>query len=104
MPFMSGISGNPSGRPKGIVDRRMKLRLLLEDRAEEIVNLAMERAASGSDSVLVALINRLLPNLRPENLLELNIASQDRPLQVRWMTSSDETVSVEPANTSAATG
>ena len=35
MTFQSGQSGNPSGRPKGIIDKRAKLREKLESHADE---------------------------------------------------------------------
>lgn len=66
MTFKPGQSGNPSGRPRGIVDSRLALRRRLESRSEEILDTAVERAVSGSDSLLAALLSRLLPTVKPE--------------------------------------
>ena len=66
MTFKPGQSGNPSGRPRGIVDNRLALRKRLESRSEQILDVAVERAVSGSDSLLAALLSRLLPTVKPE--------------------------------------
>lgn len=103
MAFQPGISGNPAGRPKGIVDRRAQIRLALEERAEEIICLALDRAKSGSDAVLVALINRLIPSLRPDSLVQLNLGS-DAPVHVRWLSSERDDDKDATAINSASTG
>lgn len=53
-----GESGNPAGRPVGIVDRRARLRTMIEDCAEELVSMAMQRARDGDNAALVALLSR----------------------------------------------
>ena len=65
--FQKGQSGNPSGRPVGIKDRRMALRDMLEGSAEELVEKAVERALSGDTAILLALLSKLVPKLKPES-------------------------------------
>jgi len=65
--FQKGQSGNPSGRPVGIKDRRTALRDMLEGRAEELVEKAVERALSGDTAILLALLSKLVPKLKPES-------------------------------------
>lgn len=60
-----GESGNPTGRPVGIVDRRHKLRALIEGHAEELVGIAMDSARAGDTSALVALLSRAVPPSKP---------------------------------------
>jgi len=85
--FLPGLSGNPAGRPRGLVDRRNDTRLILESHSEALVNQAVKRALEGSDVVLVALINRLVPSLRAE----ISSCTQDSPvgIVVRWAAETD---------------
>ena len=61
MPFSRGKSGNPSGRPKGIRDRRTSLRDLLEPHAPELVAKAVELALAGDSAALRMCLDRLIP-------------------------------------------
>lgn len=67
MKFQPGKSGNPAGRPKGIIDKRTKLRELLEVHAEEIISKLAELAKSGEPNALRLCIERLLPKTRLED-------------------------------------
>ena len=62
--FPKGQSGNPSGRPKGIPDRRTELRRLLEPHASELVQKLVELAKAGDTTALRICIDRLIPPLR----------------------------------------
>jgi len=44
MTFKTGQSGNPVGRPKGIIDKRAQLRSLIQPHAEDLVNKLVEQA------------------------------------------------------------
>lgn len=61
MAFESGQSGNPSGRPKGIKDRRTELRGMLLESAPELVAKAVEMARNGDATALRICMDRLLP-------------------------------------------
>jgi hypothetical protein len=66
MRYQPGQSGNPSGRPRGISDSRVALREALQSRSEALLDHAINRALQGQDSVLIALLGRLLPPLKSE--------------------------------------
>lgn len=65
--FEKGHSGNPAGRPVGIRDRRVALRAALEGRANDLLDKAVERALEGDSAVLLALLSKLIPNLKSES-------------------------------------
>lgn len=67
MTFQPGKSGNPTGRPKGIVDKRVKLRQLLDVHAEEIIAKLAELAKSGEPNALRLCVERLLPKTKLED-------------------------------------
>ena len=67
MTFQAGQSGNPNGRPKGIIDKRVELRGLLEPHAKEIVEKLIECAKDGDPTALRLCIERLIPRVKPEN-------------------------------------
>lgn len=67
MTFQKGQSGNPAGRPIGIKDRRTALRDALEGRADALLEKAVEKALDGDSALLVALLSRLIPKLKPES-------------------------------------
>jgi hypothetical protein len=66
MTFRKGVSGNPSGRPKGIVDSRQRLRAALDPHADELLARAVEMAKGGDVAVLTFLLGRALPAPKPE--------------------------------------
>lgn len=64
--FEKGRSGNPRGRPRGIVDRRARFRLMLEEEGEALLRTAIECAKAGDAGLLGKLLDRLLPALKAE--------------------------------------
>lgn len=59
--FKPGESGNPQGRPKGVADKRVEMRKLLEPRANELINKAVELALNGDVQALRLCLERLVP-------------------------------------------
>jgi hypothetical protein len=66
MTFQSGQSGNPSGRPKGIIDKRAKLREKLESHADEIIDTLITRAKVGDSGALKLCVERLIPRIKSD--------------------------------------
>jgi hypothetical protein len=64
MAFVKGQSGNPAGRPKGIINQ-LKLRQSIAREIPEIL-AAMVKAAKGGDTTAARLLlDRVLPALKP---------------------------------------
>lgn len=72
MRFKKGESGNPAGRPKGIADRRVKLRETLEQRAPDLIGKLIELALDGDTQALKICVDRCLPVTK----------SRDEPIEV----------------------
>ena len=68
MTFKRGKSGNPQGRPKGIISRRGQLSKLLEPHAEALINKAVELAKAGDINALRLCLERLIPKPREESI------------------------------------
>jgi hypothetical protein len=66
MTFKPGQSGNPSGRPQGIIDKRTELRNLLELHAKEIVEKLVESAKAGDPTALRLCVERLIPRVKSD--------------------------------------
>lgn len=60
-----GQSGCPTGRPKGIVDKRMRITQMLGDAAEDVVRRAVEMAKAGDPVALIPVLSRVAPALKP---------------------------------------
>jgi hypothetical protein len=81
MPFRPGQSGNPRGRPTGIVDRRTALRSQLEDAAPELLASAIEMARQGDPHMMRLLLSRLLPAPRADIIAEFE---RGQSVTVSW--------------------
>lgn len=64
MAFKKGRSGNPAGRPKGIEDKRVALRTLLEPHAPKLVDMVVKKALAGDMTAARICIDRLIPPVR----------------------------------------
>jgi hypothetical protein len=74
MKYTKGKSGNPKGRPRGIRDKRVELRTLLEPHAAELVQKAVNLAKDGDSVALRLCLDRLIPTLK----------ARDEPTQGLW--------------------
>ena len=64
MKYAKGQSGNPKGRPRGVADKRVELRSLLEPHAAELVRTVVELAKAGDGAALRLCLDRLIPTLK----------------------------------------
>lgn len=67
MTFQPGQSGNPNGRPKGIVDKRAELRGLLEPHAKDIIEKLIKCAKAGDPTALRLCVERLIPRIKSDS-------------------------------------
>lgn len=63
--FQPGKSGNPTGRPKGIQDRRLALRKLLEAHTDALIQQAVQLALDGDTTALKLCLERIMPPVKP---------------------------------------
>ena len=73
MTFKSGVSGNMKGRPKGIVDKRLLYKSIINAHSEELINIAIEKAKSGNDMMMKLVLERVLPAKARDNLITKDI-------------------------------
>jgi hypothetical protein len=59
--YKPGQSGNPAGRPKGIIDKRALFRSLLLPHSEEILTKALEKVREGDTTILKIILEHILP-------------------------------------------
>ena len=59
-------SPNKAGRPRGIVDKRMRLSKALMDDADALLAVAKAKAFEGDPQMLNALLSRIMPTLKAE--------------------------------------
>jgi len=66
MAFKKGQSGNPRGRPKGTLDKRVALRDMLTPHAEELIKVCVDMALAGDTQALRVCMDRLVSPIREE--------------------------------------
>lgn len=66
MPFKPGQSGNPTGRPKGIKDRRVALREKLLPHADQLIEMVTTFAKAGDMQAMKIVMDRIMPPLKEE--------------------------------------
>ena len=65
--FKKGQSGNRAGRPKGIKDRRVKYRELLEHHTPALVDKAVKLALGGDTAALRLCLERVIPAIKTKD-------------------------------------
>ncbi len=77
--FQKGVSGNPSGRPRGSRNRATRLaEAMLEHEAEELMRQAIDLAKSGDTVALRLCIERLVAK-RTERAIQFELPSIREP-------------------------
>jgi F0F1-type ATP synthase gamma subunit len=67
MPFQKGESGNPAGRPRGVLNRATVLaQNLLSERAESIAAKVIELAVQGDRAAIRVCMERLVPVIKDQ--------------------------------------
>lgn len=64
MAFTKGKSGNPAGRPKGIINQ-MTLRASIEKDLPDILSAMVEQAKQGDVQAARLLVDKVLPSMKP---------------------------------------
>lgn len=64
--YQAGKSGNPKGRPKGLIDKRVALRGLFQPHAAELIKIAVDLAKQGDPAALKLCLDRLVAPIREE--------------------------------------
>ncbi|MEL0587103.1 MAG: DUF5681 domain-containing protein [Candidatus Thiodiazotropha sp. (ex. Lucinoma kazani)] len=72
MKYKKGQSGNPKGRPKGIVDRRSLFRKHIESNTENLVKKVVAMALEGDVRAMKLCLERISPPMKP----------RDEPIQI----------------------
>lgn len=68
--WKKGTSGNPRGRPRGIVDSRTKYRQLIEADAPAIVARCIADAKAGCKVSMKVCLDKILPNAKSERIVK----------------------------------
>lgn len=64
--FKTGTSGNPSGRPKGLKDKRVVMRSMLQPHAQDLIETVVQMALGGDTTALRICMDRLVAPIREE--------------------------------------
>jgi hypothetical protein len=65
--WVKGQSGNPAGRPPGIVDKRSRVTKALMDDAPAIARVVIDSALAGDLTACGLVLNRIAPTLRAQS-------------------------------------
>lgn len=65
-PFKPGRSGNVKGRPKGIIDKRLRLNKSLMADGSKLLEVTKAKALEGDMTAMALLLPRMMPTLKPE--------------------------------------
>ena len=83
--FVTGQSGNPSGKKVGTLNKRTQLSKLLEPHAEALINKAVELALAGDGNALRLCIERLIPKAKDDTakiiISDLSALTNDQIIQ-----------------------
>jgi hypothetical protein len=75
MAFKPGQSGNRSGRPKGLKDRRNLFRDMVAPSCPQLVHKAIEMALEGNEQMIKLLLDRILPAKPKDDPIDINLES-----------------------------
>ena len=96
-----GISGNPTGRPRGSRNKStLAMEALLEEGAEQLINKAMKMALNGDTGAMRLCLERLLP-ARRDRLVHLDLppigSAKDMPAVISSVVASIADGQLTPA-------
>ena len=66
MQFTKGVSGNPTSRPRGSKDKRHRYSECIESMIPQVLESVYQKALAGDMTAARMLLDRTLPNKRPE--------------------------------------
>lgn len=99
MAFKPGQSGNPSGRPKGVKDKRATFKLMIEPCRMLLVQKAIDMALDGNEAMLKLLLERVLPVKLREDPVEVDIKSDSLVGQANRILEELAIGNITPSNT-----
>jgi Family of unknown function (DUF5681) len=73
MAFKSGVSGNPTGRPKGTGARQQLFSNLVEPHKEALFETAINLALEGNEAMLRLFLERMLPAKPTDDAVTLQV-------------------------------
>ena len=76
--FIDGQSGNPSGRPKGVKDKRILFADMLDVHKSQLFDRGLELALEGNEQMLRLFLDRLLPAKPKDNCLKYAVDLQGK--------------------------